>query len=68
MKIPCRVYWGSHGCDLVKGHAGPCRCECADEPTEPGVINVGAYPYYGADTKFYGEDAEELYGEENVIK
>lgn len=28
---PCRVYWGSHGCDLVRGHVGPHRCACADD-------------------------------------
>lgn len=63
----CRVYWGSHGCSLERGHAGLCICSCAfgeDGPQDPradfieeGVLNVGAPPYYGPDTFFYGEDA-----------
>jgi len=69
----CRVYWGSHGCDLVRGHDGPCCCECGWEwdlgfdekyvrcgyaPREDseGVLNVGARPYYGWPTGFFGED------------
>ena len=58
--IPCRVYWGSHGCDLPRGHHlipgddQHCRCECAAD--EEG--NVGGYPYYGLGTHFYGEDVE----------
>ncbi len=51
------MYWGSHGCDLPRGHDGDCRCNCADDAPEPGVLNVGAAPYYGPDTVFYGEDA-----------
>lgn len=69
---PCRVYWGSHGCDLGFGHEGYCRCECAVSRCEEDFCgeevggwciagecsaNVGAYPYYGDDTRFYGEDA-----------
>lgn len=63
----CRVYWGTHGCGSERGHDGPHRCSCADEPgidpetreyvDEPGVFNVGAPPYYGPGTTFYGEDA-----------
>jgi len=63
----CRVYWGSHGCKMERGHDGPHRCDCADEGgfdpetreyyEEPGVFNVGAPPYYGPETNFYGEDA-----------
>jgi len=63
----CRVYWGSHGCNLERGHDGPHHCDCADEGgfdpetreyyDEPGVFNVGAPPYYGPETSFYGEDA-----------
>lgn len=53
----CRVYWGTHGCELPRGHDGTCVCDCAFEPDEPGVENVGAAPYYGPDTWFYGEDA-----------
>jgi hypothetical protein len=61
----CRVYWGSHGCRLQRGHAGHHECECArdqDGNLEPkfvdGAHNVGAYPWYGPDTNFYGEDAQ----------
>lgn len=55
---PCRVYWGSHGCMLPRGHQGPHLCECSlkPPPTNPNVVNVGAPPYYGPDTRFYGED------------
>lgn len=53
----CRVYWGSHGCRLVRGHDGDCECVCADKEADPlGALNVGRVPYYGPDTEFYGED------------
>lgn len=64
----CRVYWGSHGCELERGHDGPHLCSCADDPgvdpetgeyvDDPGCLNVGAPPYYGTKTIFYGEDAQ----------
>lgn len=55
---PCRVYWGSHGCRFERGHDGPHECECAAAEHEAeGIENVGAPPYYGPDTWFYGEDA-----------
>ncbi|NDQ58565.1 MAG: hypothetical protein GZ088_15975 [Acidipila sp.] len=73
--MKCKVYWGSHGCQgshgccLESGHKGPHRCECADDPdvdlvtrefkSDPGVFNVGAFPYYGPETNFYGEDVRE---------
>lgn len=55
----CRVYWGSHGCEKLRWHRGPHLCRCAhdDYPADGSVINVGAPPYYGPDTYFYGEDA-----------
>lgn len=55
----CRVYWGSHGCRLPRGHEGYhlCCCECERHP-DPGSGCVGAFPYYGPDTRFYGEDVE----------
>lgn len=66
----CRVYWGTHGCKLERGHDGPHVCDCADDPdidpetreyrSEPGVFNVGAPPYYGPETRFYGGDADRL--------
>lgn len=61
----CRVYWGSHGCDLPKGHhlgEGPdrfCRCDCVDSASELGD---GGVLYYGPDTRLYGEDVLEVWG------
>lgn len=69
----CRVYWGSHGCNLARGHEGPHRCSCADDDDmdcDPltriilrgdgeGCLSVGAFPYYGPETNFYGEDVRE---------
>jgi len=58
----CRVYWGTHGCQLPRAHdteREPHLCSCADDPEEPGVTNAGRPPYYGPDTWFYGEDAPE---------
>jgi hypothetical protein len=54
------VYWGSHGCDLERGHEGDCRCSCcgcSDHVGHPEPGCVGAAPYYGPETRFYGEDA-----------
>lgn len=68
---PCRVYWGSHGCQHPRGHGADtpheCNCcTCAHHP-DPDPDNfesapscVAAPPYYGSDTRFYGEDAEAL--------
>ena len=64
----CRVYWGSHGCHEPRGHppevphACDC-CECPDHPHHPQEdkwMCVARPPYYGPDTRFYGEDAEAL--------
>jgi hypothetical protein len=71
VKLPCRVYWGSHGCRFERGHDGQHECECArDEAGNPvprvqededgEFLNVGRAPYYGPDTRFYGEEAEAL--------
>lgn len=55
---PCRVYWGSHGCCLERGHDEPCRCGCCECEAHPDDdACVGAHPYYGPHTRFYGEDA-----------
>lgn len=66
----CRVYWGSHGCCLPRGHDGSednkghnCRCcNCPDYVHTNKVIDdtvcVAAYPYYGPETTFYGEDVK----------
>lgn len=61
----CDVYWGSHGCDLTRGHEGHHFCSCCDcdphvtEPRLDGSFGpcVGAWPFYGPDTEFFGEDA-----------
>lgn len=58
--LGCRAYWGSHGCCLPRGHEGPHICACALDHAEDeseGLVNVGAPPYYGPGTHFYGEDA-----------
>ena len=53
----CRVFWGSHGCDLLRGHEGHHRCDCCEcDVHEPGTECVGSHPYYGPDTSFSGED------------
>lgn len=59
---PCRVYWGSHGCQLTRGHTEPhecdcCECEHHDETSLERFGCVAKPPYYGAITRFYGEDA-----------
>jgi hypothetical protein len=62
VKPACRVYWGSHGCVLDRGHEGDCLCsccECPDHAAEPILGCVGAAPYYGEATRFYGEDVRE---------
>jgi hypothetical protein len=56
---------------LDRGHAGPCECDCCDCPEgrhngseaptlvdDDGCLCVGKPPYYGTDTRFYGEDVE----------
>ena|GEM_PF-5268842 len=55
----CDTYWGSHGCDLPRGHPGWCVCWSCYDPADT-VGYVGAFPYYGADTNFYGEGAERM--------
>ncbi len=53
----CRVYWGSHGCVLPRGHEGDCECCCeCDDQHGTTLCCVGKSPYYGPDTRFYGED------------
>lgn len=60
----CDVYWGSHGCHLERGHEGMCECDCCDCPEgahphpEPNVLCVAKAPYYGPNTRFYGDDVE----------
>jgi len=58
--VPCRVYWGSHGCDFERGHENPHACDCCECERHPDPDSgcVALPPYYGPDTNFYGEDAE----------
>lgn len=60
------VYWGSHGCVLPYRHDGPCVCDCAlvdaELDDQGGLViivdtsDVGAPPYYGPTTAFFGDD------------
>lgn len=60
----CRTYWGTHGCELPRGHEGEHLCSCAfddDGNLLPHMDdadngNVGRAPYYGPETNFFGED------------
>ena len=52
----CHVFWGSHACDRPRGHEGPHLCLACWEPGEEGW--VGAPPYYGPETRFFGEDVK----------
>jgi hypothetical protein len=61
----CDVYWGSHGCDKRRHHRGS-RHKC--DPCKWGPLHALAqllgmhrrcaerWPYYGPETRFYGED------------
>ena len=47
----CRVYWGSHGCKLPRGHEGPCECDCCvcrgehtDQPNAEHLVCVAKAP------------------------
>ena len=55
----CEVFWGSHGCARFKDHQGLCYCNCCECP--PGINHesecVAFAPYYGTETRFYGDDA-----------
>ena len=59
----CRVHWGTHGCCLRRGHhpgsphvCACCACKDHDGDHEENGC-VACPPYYGPETKFYGEDA-----------
>ena len=58
----CRVYWGSHGCMHPRGHDAsiPHECDCCECPGECKRSCVAKPPYYGPETRFYGEEAEAL--------
>jgi hypothetical protein len=62
----CRVYWGGHGCNELRGHEGPHRCghdgrpdvlmwsRDADEDGHWGVDEGGHEAYlYGDDVGLY---------------
>lgn len=53
------VFWGSHGCDLPAGHDEPCACCCCDcddhERDHEALGCVARWPWYGPDTRFYGD-------------
>lgn len=57
----CDVYWGTHGCRFVVGHSVPHECECCEcqdhERDHEAEGCVAKPPYYGPDTRFYGDDA-----------
>ena len=60
---PCDVYWGSHGCELPRGHEGTCECDCCTCEHHPypdwpatNALCVAKAPYYGPETRFYGDD------------
>lgn len=59
---PCRVYWGSHGCSRPHGHEGDHWCDCCEcddhERDHEAEGCVAGPPYYGPETRFYGEDTE----------
>ena len=59
----CDVYWGSHGCGRKPNHGGGHRCDCCRFPRLHFILHrktgcVGARPYYGKETFFYGDDAK----------
>jgi len=33
------VFWATHGCNKIRGHANPCRCSCGE------VLPAGCVPY-----------------------
>jgi hypothetical protein len=39
----CRVYWGSHGCCLPRGHEGEHLCTCSFEDDDP--VNGALLPH-----------------------
>lgn len=61
----CRVFWGSHGCMHPRGHDPgiPHECDCCECPEDrhpdpdADALCVAKPPYYGQQTRFYGEDA-----------
>ena len=52
----CECYWGSHGCSLPRYHGGSHQCQCCECDVHPEPGCVGAAPYYGWLTWFFGDD------------
>lgn len=60
----CDTFWGSHGCSLEPGHAGPCRCITEfygedGETVESYSEGNCAPPYFGPDTEFFSNHGTE---------
>ena len=65
----CDTAWGSHGCDLERGHSGHHACDCCDCLDHIAMEGrrvddegsewwcVATWPYYGTGTNFSGDDA-----------
>ncbi len=74
LEKPCRVYWGSHGCDKVRGHGGEHICKSGTTGSycsSPPIVTDRLATYWeyvpchnqAADVTldpqlFYGEDVE----------
>lgn len=68
----CRVYWGTHGCELPRGHEGNHKCICCKCNDHESQYNengcVGTYPYYGPDTRLWGEDYSSMLNRKPIHK
>lgn len=52
MSGSCPMFWGSHGCDLARGHDGQhwCRSCCRTDDREHMALHAAARPdQYGSD-------------------
>lgn len=60
----CDTFWGSHGCQFLHGHEGPCECHCCQCVNHPDPDSgcVAKPPYYGPETRFSGADAQHSVG------
>jgi hypothetical protein len=57
----CNTFWGSHGCDLLFGHDGPCVCGANDPDGLDGLCTEYTP---GEGVRFYdanGRRGDELY-------
>lgn len=57
----CQVFWGDHACKEKRWHPAstPHACDCCGCDDHPDLESgcVALPPYYGKDTKFFGDDA-----------